>query len=195
MYKNGEGYDDPTAGAAIRNIMLEESRLKRIAKREIDETQGFIGGEAYVRAKDYLNRLYYLQNKVEVLTEEIEKLDSLSRKVTGAYGGERVSHSAKSDTMENAIVKLVDLKKQLEEELAGLIEVQADIRDTISAVNNPAYRSLLEMRYINIWHWDRICSALGVGRTQAFKLHGKALIVIDGILQKKTKRSKNGESV
>ncbi len=187
MYKNGEGYDDPTAGAALRNIMLEESRLKRIAKREIDETQGFKGGEAYVRAKEYLNRLYYLQNKVEVLTEEIEKLDSLSRKVTGTYGGERVSHSSKADTMENAIVKVIDMKKQLQEEMARLLETQQEIRETIAAVTNTTYRSLLEMRYVNMWHWSRIFGVLGLGKSQAYNLHGKALVAVDRILQKNAK--------
>lgn len=194
MYRNGEGYDDPTAGAALRNIMLEESRMKRIAKRIIDESQGFIGGEAYVRAKEYLNRLYYLQNKVEVLTEEIERLDSLSKKVTGAYGGERVSHSSKPDTMESAVVRLVDLKKQLQEEIARVVDAQTEIRETIAAVPNTVHRNLLEMRYLNMWHWNQIFGALGLGRSQTFNLHGKALIAVDQILQRKSREARNGEN-
>ena len=34
IYKNGEGYPDPTAGAAIARVLREQKNKKRLQKKE-----------------------------------------------------------------------------------------------------------------------------------------------------------------
>jgi len=87
--------------------------------------------------------------------------------------------------MENTVVKIVDLEKEINEDIDRLVDVKAEIMETISQVDDPICQLLLEMRYISGKAWEEVARELNYNDRSVFKIHGRAL--------KKIKKIKRGQ--
>ena len=65
--------------------------------------------------------------------------------------------------------------KVIEKQLERLYEIKTEVTDAISAVDNPTYRQLLQLRYIEFCKWERIAEIMNYSHRQIFRLHYKAL--------------------
>ncbi len=70
---------------------------------------------------------------------------------------------------------LVDLEKEINEDIDKLVGIKAEIMDTISQVDDPIGQIILEMRYVNGKGWDEISSSLNYRDSSIFKIHSRAL--------------------
>ena len=174
IWKNAEGYDDPTAGQAIMNIMREKRK-----KRTIN-----FGGRN-MTAKEYMNRAYRLDQRINSKMEQLQQLKSLSQRVTATYGTETVAHSRNVDTMANAVIKIAEAENELNKQVERLVCVRKEIRETIDLVADPDCRMLLELRYLCMKQWSEISSRLELGRTRLYTLHMTALKMVETVLATK----------
>lgn len=80
-------------------------------------------------------------------------------------------------------MKIIDLEKEINEDIDRLVDMKAEIRDTIGQANDPVCQLLLELRYINGKAWEEIARDIGFDIRTAFRLHGKALKEIEEIIK------------
>ena len=127
-------------------------------------------------AKEYLSQALWLDQKINSKLEQLETLRALATKVTAKLAEEKVSGGNNTKGhMENTIAKIVDLEKEINEDIDRLVDIKADIMGTISQVDDPIGQIILEMRYVNGKSWDEISSSLNYKDSSIFKIHSRAL--------------------
>ena len=136
-------------------------------------------------AKEYMNRAYRLDQRINSKMEQLQHLKSLSMRVTSAYGNEAVSHSRNVDTMAKAVIRIAEAEAALNEQIERLVSVRKEIRETIDLVADPDCRMLLELRYLCMKPWSEIGNKMEYGRTRLYTLHMTALKMVETVLATK----------
>ena len=140
-----------------------------------------------MKAKDYLSQALWLDQKINIKLEQLEVLRALATKVSANLREEKVcgGNSARSH-MENTVVKIVDLEREINEDIDRLVDLKTEIHGAIKQVDDVISQILLEMRYVNGRSWEDIINALGYDRSTIFRLHGRSLKEIDAIYKSET---------
>ena len=100
-------------------------------------------------AKEYLSQALWLDQRINNKLEQLEMLRALAMKVTANLTEEKVSGGNNiKNHMENTIAKIVDLEREINEDIDQLVDIKADIIATINQADDPI-NQILEMRYIN----------------------------------------------
>jgi len=139
-------------------------------------------------AKGYLSQALWLDQRINTKLEQLETLRALAMKVNANLTVEKVAggNNTKSH-MENTVVKIVDLEKEIKEDVERSIAIKAEIMNTISQVDDPIGQIILEMRYINGKGWDEISSSLNYKDSSIFKIHSRALKEVNKIKKEGSK--------
>lgn len=135
-----------------------------------------------MKAKEYLNRAYRIDCRINSKMEQLSRLRALASKSTHAFGGESVTHSRNVTSMEDIIARVIEQEKELDAQIAALVAVKNEIQMTIDLVADPDCRVLLEMRYLCMKPWLDIGAKMELGRTQTYNLHMKALSMVETVL-------------
>lgn len=129
-------------------------------------------------AKEYLSQTYHLDLLINSKLEQASRLRALATKVTAHISDMPRGSSGSKSTMENTVVKLVDLEKEIDADIDELVDMKRDVAEKISCVRNPKLSLLLEMRYLAYMKWTEIAEILGTDVRYVHKLHGKALACV-----------------
>lgn len=130
--------------------------------------------------RKWLNRAYNIDCEINTLLRERAVARERMCGVSAVGYGEKVQTSG-GNSQETAMVKYLEYDEKIQRRLKRLYEIKAEVIDAISAVDNPTYRQLLQLRYIEFCKWERIAEVMGYGRTQIFKLHLRALDTIESV--------------
>ncbi len=180
MYKNSEGYPDPTAGEAIANVMREEKKLRRAGRYSASR---FDFGGVRMSVKEYLNRAYRLDTDINNRIDQLKHLKALSKRVTAVYGTEVVSHSRNVNSMEDAVIRIMEAEARLTAQIDKLVSVRKEIQESIDLVADKDCRTLLNLRYMGMNAWDDICGKMEMSRSHVFRLHSTALSMVETVLK------------
>lgn len=141
-----------------------------------------------MNAKEYLSQALWLDQRVNTKLEQLQTLRDLSMKVSANLTVEKVAGgNNKKGHMENTVVRIVDLEKEIKEDVERSIAIKAEIMNTISQVDDPIGQIILEMRYINGKGWDEISSSLNYRDSSIFKIHSRALKEVNRIKKEGSK--------
>lgn len=125
-------------------------------------------------AKEYLSQAYRLDQRINSKIEQVASLNGLAVKCTSAITG--MPHNPnRSDSMANAIAKIVDLQEQINRDIDSLVDLKAEIIGVIKAVDDTECQTLLEKRYLCFQPWEQIAVDMGYTIDNVFKVHKKAL--------------------
>jgi len=129
-----------------------------------------------MNAKEYLSQALWLDQRIKSKLEQLDTLRALAMKVGANLTEEKVSggNNTKSH-MENTVAKIVDLEKEINEDIDRLMGIKAEIMETISRVDDPISQIILELRYVNGKGWDEISMDLNYRDRSIFKIHSRAL--------------------
>jgi DNA-directed RNA polymerase specialized sigma24 family protein len=133
--------------------------------------------------KEYLSQAFRLDQKINSKLEQVSRLRDLATKATASIHAERVSGTRDRSPLENAVVKLVDLEREIDKDIDKLVEFKRELAKLMKKVKTPNHRLLLELRYINGFNWSQISEALDYDLRYIHKLHNKALIECKEILE------------
>ena len=136
-----------------------------------------------MNAKEFMNRAYRLETRINNKTEQIQILRALAEKVTAAYGTEAVSHSRNVDSMADQLARISEAEETLRNALDELVAVRNKITETINRVDDVDCQTLLELRYLCMKPWDEIREIMGMSRTNMFRLHRDALQLVEQMLE------------
>jgi DNA-directed RNA polymerase specialized sigma subunit len=131
-----------------------------------------------MNAKEYLSQAFWLDQRINSKLEQLESLRNLSMKVTTSYEQERVNKTKEKSPMENAIIKLLDLEREIDENIDELVDLKRKIMEIINSIESDEYRLVLEMRYLNFKTWEDISESLNYSYRQVHRIHGEALKMV-----------------
>ena len=126
-------------------------------------------------AKEYLQRFFVLQMKLEGKLDEISNLQSMAKNITQVIRETPSGSASTVSRIENAVAGIEDKSRELANVLIQTMEARNEIAFAISQVENPTERCLLEWRYIYFWKWEEIARRLNYSVDHVFTLHKQAL--------------------
>ena len=124
--------------------------------------------------KEWLNRGFKLNKEIEQLKEAKEKAKNLACSVVSNLGDERVQSSSQNST-EDKMVSYAEYSRLLFKRINELLEIQKEISEAISKLDDTVLRSLLTARYINFKTWEQIAVDMNYSYVHVLRLHDKAL--------------------
>lgn len=140
-------------------------------------------------AKEFLAQAYRLDQRINSKLQQIDSLRSLTQKVTQSYDSEVVSRTRNVTSLEDAIIRLMEAEKELNQQIDQLVDTKIEIGKLIDMVHNESYRLLLEKRYLCFLPWDQIAADMHYSRRWVLSKHEHALEVADRLLREKEGRA------
>ena len=130
-------------------------------------------------AKEYLSQLINLERLIEAKRLECERLDTMSKKVSSTLSDCKVDTSNDNDKTAVIIIQVIELKKDIREQMKVYLELQVKISKEIDAIEDMRYRCLLIMRYITGLKLGEISEKMNYGTRWVLILHREALKEFD----------------
>lgn len=129
-----------------------------------------------MKAKDYLNQAYRLDQRINANIAEVQRLRLMSESISSPSWGEKVSGTRSTDPpFVKSLMKIMDLEQQIDAEVAKLIELKAQIREVIDAVPDTDEQMVLRYRCLLNYSFERIGDLMCYGKTTAWSWYNKAL--------------------
>ena len=131
----------------------------------------------FLKAKQYLNQAYRLNELIESNNLEIAQLNQLKASLSGIdYSKDKIQNSSSGDANFTKIVERIDeLERIIKEDTAKMLSLKIEIRNVINSVKDNEERLVLKCRYLNFMIWDDICEAAHVSLRTVFRIHDSAL--------------------
>ncbi len=125
--------------------------------------------------KEYLSQTYRIDQRINSKLEQIKNLRELATKATSTLNTTGVPSNKNVHSMEDIIVKMLDLEYEINNDIDTLVDLKAEIISKIKQVDDPEYRMLLELRYLCFKKWEHIAVEMGYDLRWIHRLHNKAL--------------------
>lgn len=133
-------------------------------------------------AKDYLSQAYRIDHRINSKLEQIQSLRALSTKATATLSDTPQSKGTRNiHSMEDIIVKMIDLESEINADLNRLIDLKHEIITVVKCIDSPEYQTLLELRYLCFKTWEEIAVEINWSIRQVYYMHGEALKQVDKI--------------
>ena len=132
-------------------------------------------------AKEYLNRYRLLSMNIDTKLDELSQLRAKATRVSPTAMFDK--NGDISDRVGRTAAKIVDLESKIGEEVSELSALRAEITATIDKIEKPNLRTLLKMRYINGWKWEKVALQMNYSFANVTQyLHPQALRAVDKII-------------
>ena len=119
--------------------------------------------------KEYLSQAYRIDQRINSKLEQVASLRALATKATSTLSDTPPSGSR------NVIVKIIDLENEINEDIDTLVDLKREIVGVIKRIDNPEYQTLLELRYLCFYSWEKVAVEMEYDLRYLHKLHRKAL--------------------
>ncbi len=124
--------------------------------------------------KEYLSRYRWLDAEINAKLEQREELRRKAQTV-GGDPGSGVRSSQPYDRVGEITARIVDLEREINEDIDTLVDLQREIRQRIAEIPDEKQRTVLELRYINCLPFNEIADRMYYSPENIFILHQKGL--------------------
>ena len=127
-------------------------------------------------AKQYLQQIKLARNIIESKREQLQNLRDMSTSIAGIdYSKEQVQSSDGSEQISKAVAKIVDIEKELNEDIVRYTELYGEINSRIQEMVDIELKALLIDRYMNFMTFELIAEKRDCTTRWAYELHHRAL--------------------
>ena len=125
--------------------------------------------------KKYLKKVKYLDDGINAKLEQLQDLKQLITAVNGISYNEKVQTSKQGDAAFKVVDKIIDLENEINNDIDELVNLKTDITHCIDCIDEPEYRLVLTLRYINLHQWDYIADYMNYSLSHIYRVHKQAL--------------------
>ena len=125
--------------------------------------------------KEYLSQAYRIDQRINSKLEQVASLRALATKATSTISDNLPSGSQNVQAMEDIIVKIIDLENEINKDIGTLVDLRREIVGVIKRISNPEYQTLLELRYLCFYSWEKVAVEMEYDLRYVHKLHKKAM--------------------
>ena len=130
-------------------------------------------------AKEYLGQAYRIDQRINSKIEQVSALNNMATKATSTISDMPGSATRNIHRMEDVIVKIIDLQDEINADIDELVDLKAEVMSVIKSIVNLEYQTLLELRYLCFKPWEQIAIELGYSINNVFKMHRKAIELLE----------------
>ena len=127
-----------------------------------------------MNAKQFLSQAAYLDETINTKLKQITALHSLATNGTSVLSLAS-GHTDEKRRMEQIIIKIVTLEKDIDDTVDKLVKLKSDINFAILMIDDPESRLILEKRYLSREKWEDIAAEMCTSIQNVYKLHSRAL--------------------
>ncbi|WP_370751050.1 hypothetical protein [Eubacterium sp.] len=135
-------------------------------------------------AKEYLNQVRNLETKMKILKEEIDTLREMVVSTGAVQQQERVMSSGAQDRMAETICKINEKEEEWNQLMREFALARAEVIISIQKLNNTDYEQILYKRYCQSKKWEEIAMEMNYSYQWVCKLHGRALLEIEKVINR-----------
>ena len=128
-----------------------------------------------MNAKEYLSQAMHIDQRIGSKLEQVTRLRETAANCTATLSYTPRSNAPNRQRMEETICKIVDLEREINVDIDRLVDLKAEARKAINAVNDPDQQLILELRYLCYKPWLEIAETIGYSEPTVYRLHGEAL--------------------
>ena len=126
-------------------------------------------------AKEYLSQAFHIDQRISSKLSRVMRLREAATNCTATLTDMPRPDSPSRQQMADTICKIVDLEREINEDIDRLVDLKAEARRAINAVSDPDQQLILELRYLCYKPWNEIMTELGYSEPTVYRLHGEAL--------------------
>ena len=129
-----------------------------------------------LQAKRALQSFRQMNRRISEKAERIRALREAATRSTPSLEAERVSGTGDRSRVEAAMIRAIDLERQLDEAIGRLNAERFRIQGAIDRMEDAREQRLLELRYIDGRSWVSVMTRMGINESTSFRLHRSALL-------------------
>ena len=123
--------------------------------------------------KERLMSYRYCLQRIDRNMELIQQLRARAEKVTTSYS--QAPGGTMCDSLANAVAKIADVEKELQQDTEKLREELVLVRFMIDSLDNYEQRNVLNLKYISGYSIKRIAYKMFYTRRQTYRIHDRAI--------------------
>ena len=135
-----------------------------------------------MNAKEYLSQAFQLDQRINSKQVQVSVLRKLALKTTSVLQDDKVRSTKQRSPMENALVKLMSLEEEINEDIDRLVDLKGEMANLISEMESPSHQLLLELHYLSGSTWVQVARNMGYDIRWVYRLHPKALKEADDLV-------------
>ena len=137
-----------------------------------------------MKAEEFLSRAYRLDQQIQSKVLQLDRIRACASGSGFRYGDVKVQSSGPDSMVENAVMRILEEERAINEEIDRLVETKRQIREVINQVEDVTCRLLLEKRNLLFETWPKICMDMNIGMRWAQVRHREAVMIVQGILDR-----------
>ena len=128
--------------------------------------------------RKWLNRAFYVNNKIKALETVRDRNRALATKCTASYESDGSTSGSQDNSKEKIIHEICDNDLAIRKELDSLVKIRTDISKKISELQNDELETILSMRYLGYMSMQQIADQMHYDRRT---IQRKYIIALDKI--------------
>ena len=137
-----------------------------------------------MRAEEFLSQAFRLDQQIQSKVAQLSRLRACTCGSGLRYGDVKVQSSGPDSRVEDAVLKIMEEERAINEEIDQLVEIKRQIREVINQVEDVTCRLLLEKRNLLFESWPKISSDLGIGLRWCQIRHKDAVGMVQEVLDR-----------
>lgn len=132
--------------------------------------------------KEYLNRAYELNKKINKNKVIINNLKSAAESTSSNFNQERVQTSAPTGSRMSALEDMaIDIENVVKEQEERLEVIRNEITSMINTVDDYEAKLVLKLRYLDYNSWEQIQSIMFSSRSSVFRAYHRGIDLLSQI--------------
>jgi len=169
------------ADAAAGSFSRERGRMR---SEQIYTAAHALPKQSYKRReimniRQFLGRHFEISNAISSKLEQLEELRHLAASASSPTLYESHCTGTYSDRVGRTVARIMDLDREINEEIDRLVEIKIQIRNMIDALSDSTQRTILERHYILHESWEVIAEKIGYSPRHITRLHNQAVAELE----------------
>lgn len=135
-----------------------------------------------MNAVEYLNQVKMCDTKIKNKMLEKEQWFTSATKTTCPTDGERVQSSGNPDKMSDAVTRMIEVDKEIDEMIDSFVDLKQEVIRTIEKVDEPILYDVLHKIYIQYMKPSEVADALNYSYQWINELHNRAIGKVQSII-------------
>ena len=94
-----------------------------------------------------------------------------------------MSRTRNVTSLEDAIIRLMEEEESLNAAIDRLVDLKREVSGVLKQIDDTDCQLLLELRYLCYRSWEDIAEVMHMHIRTVYKVHGRALLKVEAILQ------------
>lgn len=136
-----------------------------------------------MKAREYFDKIERRERLLKNKKEDLEELGAIATSMNKPLGKDSVKSSGEKDKLGKIVCDITELKKEISQLEVEVVNLKHDIKDKIYQLDDDKKIFIIKKRYFDNLGWDEISSLLDKSYHYIHRLHKKALIELDALLE------------